>query len=132
MAKLEILLIDDDLDFLRIMSARMEKWGYNVIIASEPQEAIFAAANKNPDIMILDCIMPKMSGIELLRKIRKVNEGIPVIMLTGHPDIRSVKGASELGVSCYAPKLCVDVDTDVSLKSAIKTIEGKISKRLRG
>lgn len=130
MAKMKILLVDDELEFLELAAIRLNSWGYEVVTASNGKEALEAVKEKKADMIILDYLMPDMDGIEVLRQLRKFDKKIPVVMLTAHPDIKSMKGAEELGISCYTPKLSDSVDTQKSLKSAIEMVEDDL--KLKG
>lgn len=128
MDKRRILLADDEADFLKLMGARIRGWGYEVVEAKNGEEAIDAVMNKNPDIVILDYIMPDMDGVEVLRRIRKIDKKIPVIMFTAHPDIKSMEGAENLGVSAYIPKLSIYSEVQAALKVAIDLAKKKLDK----
>lgn len=129
MSKRKILLIDDEVDFLEIMAQRIEAWGYEVIGAQSGSEGIEAVENDKPNIVILDYMLPDMDGIAVLKKIRKINKKIPVIMLTAHPDIKSMKASDELKVSAYIPKLSIYSDVQTTLKTAIDMIEKEWDKK---
>lgn len=126
MAKIKVLLIDDDKDFLKIMSLHIRAWGYDLATASSGKEGIDAAKIEKPDVVILDYVMPDMDGIRALRQIRKIDKKLPVIMFTANPDIKSIKGSKALGVSAYVPKFCLYTD----VPSAVKDELDKIRKAL--
>ena len=119
MGKTKVLLIDDEYDFQELMSIRMSGWGYDVIKASDGKEAIDLLLKENPDIIILDYIMPDMDGLEVLKKIRELNKNIPVIMFTAHPDTKSFEGSDTLGIAAFIPKLSAYEDAQSSLKTAL-------------
>jgi len=119
MKKRKILLVDDEADFLEIMGAHLESWGYEVIKAQNGDEAIKALAGKGPDVVILDYVMPDIDGVTLLRKIRRTDKAIPVIMFTARPDTEAIKESKELDITAFVPKLSAYVDTLKSLKSAL-------------
>jgi len=127
MAKLKILLVDDEPDFLTLMGARIESWGYELIGVSGGREAVKALQAKKPDIIILDYLMPEMDGVKTLKEIRKQNKHIPVIMFTAHPEIKVISGTEQLGVSAFIPKLSGQ-DTESLLRSAVHLADQKISK----
>ncbi len=120
MDKSKILMIDDKLDFLEIMGERIRSWGYEVITTADPREALAAVADRRPDAIILDYKMPEMDGVDTLRQIRKIDQDIPVIMFTAYPDVKSITGTEELGVSSYIPKMSTFSDVQTALKSAIE------------
>jgi len=117
--KKRTLLIDDQVDFLEIMGAHLESWGYEVVKASNGLDALKALAEEKPDVIVLDYVMPDIDGVELLKKIRRVNRNIPVIMFTARPDAEAIGEAKKLNISAFVPKLSPYVDTQKSLKSAL-------------
>lgn len=128
MDKLRVLLVDDEFDFLKVMSIRIRSWDYDVVEASNSKHALDIIKDKGADIIVLDYVMPDMDGVSLLRKIRELDKDIPVIMFTAFPDIKSMKGATELGVTCYTPKLGVYSEDQASLKSALHMSAEKLKK----
>jgi len=120
MKKLKVLIIDDELDFLEVMSKRIKVWGYEAIMASSGGEGIKTLKAKKPEVIVLDYMMPGMNGIATLKEIRKVNRKIPVIMFTAHPDEKSIKGADGLGITAFIPKISTYSDAGEALKIAIE------------
>jgi CheY-like chemotaxis protein len=109
------------------MQERNESWGYEVITASEGKSALTIIKESHPDIVILDFFMPGMDGVEALRQIRKFDKDIPVIMFTAHADIKNIKGAEDLGVSAFIPKISTySTDIQAALRSALDLAQKKI------
>ena len=130
MPKTKVLIVDDEVDYLGLMKERIESWGYEVITATEGQEALVIIKKELPGIVILDYLMPKMDGTEVLRQIRKFNKSLAVIMFTAHADMKNIKGAQKLGVSAFIPKLSTySSDIQGSLHSALDMAEKKIMKK---
>jgi two-component system, OmpR family, response regulator ChvI len=77
-----IALVDDDKNILASVSMLLEQEGYQVRSFSDPTSALTALAAAPPDLAILDIKMPRMDGLELLRRLRQANESLPVIFLT--------------------------------------------------
>ena len=117
-----ILLVDDELDFLKIIGTRIKSWGYELITAENGKEAIEALKNENPDVIVLDYMMPEMDGITTLKQMRKIDKKIPVIMFTAFPDKRSIEGIENFKVSTFIPKLSAFSDVQATLKSAINML----------
>lgn len=92
MAKIKILLVDDEVDLLELMSKRIESWGYDLIVATNGKEALDMLKSEEPDIIVLDYMMPDMDGVATLKKIRAMHNKIPVIMFTAFPDEKSIEG----------------------------------------
>lgn len=127
MSKVKVLLVDDELDFLEVLGVRVRSWGYDVLVASSGKEAIEALKN-NPDIVILDYLMPEMDGVQTLREIRKISNKIQVVMFTAHANGSAMADTEKLGVYAFIPKLSFYQDAQATLKSVIDTIAKKLNK----
>ena len=79
-----ILLCDDEIHILRAMEFKLKKGGYEVEITCDGEEAWEAIQNRKPDLLITDCQMPRLSGLELIDRLRNNPQtaDIPVFMLT--------------------------------------------------
>ena len=121
--KRKILLVDDDKDFLEIMAQIIEHWGYEVAIAANTKDTMDALANKKPDLVILDYIMPEdVSGIEILKKIRGVDKKMPVVMFTAKPESEAMGKAEDLAISAFIPKISPYTDTKKNLKNTLEML----------
>jgi CheY-like chemotaxis protein len=81
-----VLVVDDEPDVRNFLSACIEDAGFNVETAGSGEEALAKIEESLPDLMTIDMVMPGMSGVQLLRKLRKIKDcsGIPVIVITAH------------------------------------------------
>jgi two-component system alkaline phosphatase synthesis response regulator PhoP len=122
MDKKKILLVDDEKDLLTVIGLTIESWGYEVMKASSGKEALQVLKDKNPDLMILDYLMPEMDGIATLQEIRKFNTKIPVIMFTAHPEGIPLKGTDNLGISAFVPK----ASAEAILQTSIRMVEQRL------
>ena len=78
-----VLVADDDEDILQLVSFRLERAGYTVVTAADGQQALAAARQHQPDLAVLDVMMPGPDGLTLCRSLRQRGEyAIPVILLT--------------------------------------------------
>jgi CheY-like chemotaxis protein len=102
--KKKVLLVDDEEAMLFVIGKRINQWGYEVMKALSGKEALEILKNNNPDIVILDYLMPEMDGIATLKEIRKINTKVPVIMFTASPEGIPLKGTDGLGISAFVPK----------------------------
>ncbi len=93
----KILLIDDEQDFLTVMSERMEARNIAVSTATSAKEGLAKVAAGSFDAVILDLAMPEMDGIEALRLLKEKNPDLEVILLTGHATIKQGIEAMKLG-----------------------------------
>ncbi len=101
----KILIVDDDYEIIDSIRYALEGEGYEVVIARDGNQALALAERENPDLMILDMMMPKRSGFLVLEKLRRVRETpLPVIMITGNEGSRHKAYAELLGVSDYIRK----------------------------
>jgi len=98
----DILLVDDEQDFLDPIAFWLEAKGYSVRVAENGQEAIKCIEKKIPDIILLDINMPVLNGIETLKHIRANYGNIPVIMITA--EIERLPIFQEMGISGFFPK----------------------------
>jgi len=78
-------------------------------------------------IVILDYLMPMKEGVSVLREIREINQKVPVIMFTGHPDTSTIGDEGKLKVNAFVPKSCQHTDTIAALKTVL-TMPEKILK----
>ncbi len=101
----KILIVDDDYEIIDSVRYALEGAGYNVVIARDGNQGLALAERENPDLMILDMMMPKRSGFLVLEKLRRVRDiPLPVIMITGNEGSRHKAYAELLGVSDYIRK----------------------------
>ena len=98
---LNILLVDDQPDFIEPVAFWLESKGYAVRSAASGQEAIQMIKDQLPDIVFLDIKMPVMDGVETLRNIRRVNKNLPVIMITAYEHDEKFTEARKLGINGF-------------------------------
>jgi DNA-binding response OmpR family regulator len=104
-AKKTVLLVDDDNEIIESMRTVLEAKGYRVIIARDGNAGLTVAEHENPDLVILDMMMPKKSGFLVLEKLKGRPGGlIPTIMITGNEGSRHRAYAEMLGVRDYIRK----------------------------
>ena len=100
-----ILLVDDDNDILESMRVVLEGKGYRILIARDGNAGLTVAERDNPDLIVLDMMMPKKSGFLVLEKLKGRPGGlIPTIMITGNEGSRHRAYAEMLGVRDYLRK----------------------------
>lgn len=79
-----ILVADDDEDILTLMSVALERGGNTVLTARDGEEALELVLDRRPDLVLLDVVMPHLTGYEVMRKIRAALAGVPVILVSAH------------------------------------------------
>ena len=101
-----ILVVDDDATLIRIIERRFEHCGWEVISASDGSEGLNKAVSCNPDLIVLDTLMPVMTGHEMLERLRRNpnTKDIPVIMCTARSDVQDIATASSYNISDYVTK----------------------------
>jgi DNA-binding response OmpR family regulator len=96
--KIRLLLVDDESDFLTAYTRRFARRNVDVTCVGSGREALDAVRLKRFDAVVLDVMMPGMSGIETLRQLKKLEPDLPVIILTGHANSEALVQ----GLSCGA------------------------------
>jgi len=114
--KPQILVIDDEKDTCFILEDILTKEGYKVFTALDGMSGLKIVKEKKPDIVLLDLKMPEMDGIEVLRRIRKIDKNIVVIIITAYGTMDTARVAMKLGAFDYITKPC---DPN-SIKAVIK------------
>jgi two-component system, OmpR family, response regulator CpxR len=104
-----ILLVDDEREFVTTLSERLLMRDMGSVVAYDGRSALDLIESDEPDVMILDLRMPGIDGIEVLRRVKKSNPNIEVIILTGHGSEEDRKVCMELGAFAYLQKP-VDID----------------------
>lgn len=105
-----ILLVDDREDFVAIMAERLRQRGYEVGMATDGPAALEAVRQQRFDGVVLDLVMPGMDGIETLTRLKELDPGARVIVLTGHASSQYVVQALALGAADFMVKP-VDIDS---------------------
>ncbi len=98
-----VLAVDDEVGIQRLIKLELSSQGFRVVTAGDGEEALRIAEQQRPDIAVLDILMPEMSGLEVMRRLRE-RTGIPIILLTAKDsDADKVRGL-ELGADDYLVK----------------------------
>jgi DNA-binding response OmpR family regulator len=104
MSSWKILLVDDEEDFIATLAERLEMRGMQTETANSGEEALRMLNENPPEIVVMDVMMPGMSGLECLRRIRQSQPGLPVILLTGIGSTEEGVQGLELGAVNYLMK----------------------------
>ncbi|MFP4380579.1 MAG: response regulator transcription factor [Candidatus Sumerlaeia bacterium] len=102
----KILVVDDEPDVLLIVKTGLQAEGYDLVTATNGADALTVAKDENPDLIVLDVMMPGMDGFETLAKLKEMDETstIPVIMLTGLSEKQKIQKALVSGIEYYVIK----------------------------
>ena len=115
-----ILLVDDEKDFVEMLSLRLEEAGESVTPAYSGRECLDILETKDIDVVILDILMPGMDGITTLKEIKNRSPLVEVIMLTGHGSTESAVNGMKLGAFDYLLKPAHFGELTAKLDSARK------------
>jgi DNA-binding response OmpR family regulator len=101
-----VLVADDDPDILQLVAFRLDRAGYEVIQATDGEEALRLVAERQPDLAVLDVMMPKVTGYDVTRQIREnlATSRIPVILLTARVQEADLARGFEAGADDYIKK----------------------------
>ena len=83
-ARKTILLVDDEQSMLKVLERRLVSWGFDVLLADNGKDALRFAAERTPDLILLDVMMPELDGLEVCRRLKaaRATSGIPIILVT--------------------------------------------------
>ena len=103
-----VLIVDDEPAIVRTLKDALgvfgHEHGYKVETAGDGADALVALEREQFDLVLLDMYMPRMSGLELLERMRQLRMQTPVLMLTGNDDARTAADALASGIFAYIPK----------------------------
>ena len=118
-----VLLVDDEEKFLEVLSQRLGTRGIDAETSTSGEEALVKIKNKNFDAIVLDVMMPGLGGIETLKRIRKENPEVQIIMLTGRGSVDKAVEAMKEGAIDFLEK---PADINTLLDKISKAKEKKI------
>ncbi len=102
----KILIIDDDVDTLRLVGLMLQRQGYQITAASNGEQGLAKAFDERPDLILLDVMMPDMDGYEVARRLRKnpATVSIPILMFTAKTQLDDKVAGFEVGADDYLIK----------------------------
>lgn len=102
----KILIVDDDVDTLRLVGLMLQRQGYEISAASNGSQGLAKALEERPDLILLDVMMPDMDGYEVTRRLRKnpVTVAIPILMFTAKTQLDDKVTGFEVGADDYLTK----------------------------
>ena len=120
----KILIVEDEDSLLSALVDKFLKAGYRVVTARDGEEGLTVALREQPDLILLDIVMPKMDGIALLRQLRDNSwgQGVPVILLTNLTDSKKIGEGMDLKAENFLVK------SDWKIEDVV----GKVKDKLRG
>jgi DNA-binding response OmpR family regulator len=104
----KVLVADDSETILLLLRTRLEMEGYEVSTAADGQEVVEALAdagpNGQPDLILLDAMMPRMSGLDVLRTLREDGSEMPILIVSAHREVETLNQAENLGANACVAK----------------------------
>ena len=115
----KILIVEDEFNLQAALSKKLEENNHTVISAADGEAGVQAALSEKPDLILLDIVLPKLSGIDVLEKLRQDPAGkeLNVVMLTNLEEPEKIERATELGAKGYLIK------SNYELEEIFKKIE---------
>lgn len=114
----KILIADDDESFLQIIADKLKSKGFSVIAVKNGKEAVSMGTVELPDLLLLDILMPEMSGLEAMKKLREAGEwgkNVPIFIITSvDPDDKTIQAVAADKPTYYLMKGGLDLDEMVS------------------
>ena len=120
--KEKVLVVDDEASIRRILDTRLSMIGYVVITACDGEEALSLFKKEDPNLVILDVMMPKLDGYGVCQEIRK-NSDVPIIMLTALGDVADRITGLELGADDYVIKPFSPKELEARIRSVLRRTE---------
>lgn len=117
----KILIVDDDLDTLRLVGLMLQRQGYQISAATNGEQGITKAIEENPDLVLLDVMMPDMDGYEVTRRLRRnpTTKSIPILMFTAKTQLDDKVTGFEVGVDDYLTKPTHPSELQAHVKSLL-------------
>lgn len=132
----KILVVDDEASIRRILETRLKMVGYEVMTAADGEEALDVFSKFNPDLVVLDVMMPKLDGYGVTREVRRTSD-TPIIILTALGDVSERITGLELGADDYVIKPFSPKELEARVKAVLRRTRereavgiGKVTKNI--
>ena len=106
----KILIVEDDKQLKSALKDKFEGENFSVVTASDGEEGLEMTKKENPDLILIDILLPKIDGISMAKEIKKLNLGTKMIFLTNLGDMQHIADASDAAFSDYLVKSDWDID----------------------
>jgi len=117
----KILIIDDDVDTLRLVGLMLQRQGYEIVAASNGAQGLAKAFEERPNLIVLDVMMPDMDGYEVARRLRKnpITQTVPILMFTAKTQLDDKVTGFEVGADDYLTKPTHPTELQVHIKALL-------------
>jgi DNA-binding NtrC family response regulator len=102
--RLDVLVVDDEPALREVLSLRIEDWGHEVRAVGDAVECERELDRRRPDIVLCDVVLPGASGLELLKRVKRQDERLPMVMMTAHGNIDAAVEAMKAGATDFLTK----------------------------
>ncbi|CAF1732346.1 Alkaline phosphatase synthesis transcriptional regulatory protein PhoP [Bacillus subtilis] len=119
----KILVVDDEESIVTLLQYNLERSGYDVITASDGEEALKKAETEKPDLIVLDVMLPKLDGIEVCKQLRQQKLMFPILMLTAKDEEFDKVLGLELGADDYMTKPFSPREVNARVKAILRRSE---------
>lgn len=125
---MKILVVDDEKSIVNLIRMNLELEGHEVVISMSGMDAVNKFKIEKPELVILDIMLPDISGHEVIKKFQKINNDVPVIMLTANSQINDKLLGLQLGADDYITKPFNSAELILRIKAITKRIKKKDNK----
>jgi len=116
---LRVLVVDDEANVLESVNKVLERKGFSVAKTQNPEDALRQVKGNEYDLVIADLMMPKVSGLDLLKAVKNENPEVPFLMITGYPSVSTAVEATKNGASGFLPKPFTPVELEEAVEKAL-------------
>jgi DNA-binding response OmpR family regulator len=124
----KIMIVDDDPNIRELVSTLLQNHGFEACEAADGRDALQKMTNDNPDLVIVDIMMPNMDGFELCRHLRRYYENMPILMLTAKGELASKVKGFGLGADDYLTKPFEDDELIIRVQALLRRYKIETSK----
>lgn len=116
-----VLLVEDEAQLCRMLELELKYEGYEVSCASDGREGLRRAKEERPDLVLLDIMLPELSGLEVLRRLRRDGSDVPVILLTARDNVADKVAGLDAGANDYITKPFAIEELLARVRCALRT-----------
>src|SRR5207237_8921531 len=127
--RLSVLVVDDEPALREVLSLRIADWGHDVRAVGDIADAERALDSQPPDVVLCDVVLPDGSGLDLLKRIKRQDERLPVVMITAHGDIDRAVEAMKAGATDFLTKPLDYVMLQALLEAAARDLRARQQSR---
>jgi DNA-binding response OmpR family regulator len=114
---MKILIVEDEEPVANLLAEAVQRQGHTAVVATDASQGLASFSAERPDAVFLDIVMPRMSGVEVLRRIRGISPSVPVMVITGYATASEIEEVKRLGVIEVLEKPHILKHLDAALRS---------------